>query len=191
MDIVAGARSLDAPGWRLELPLPRMKSLNELRVALISDHSVMPVDQEIAERVTMVEEVLAKLGAKVSNTARPDFVGPEGHDTYLKLLRAIVGGPEDSLDHKVWMGLDNKRTYYRQGWKAFFQEWDLLVCPIMPTTAFLHDHGAPPTRTIVVNGESQPYWNQVFWAGLATLSYLPSTVFPTGLSGEGLPIGLQ
>lgn len=27
--------------------------------------------------------------------------------------------------------------------------------------------------------------------GIATLSYLPSTVFPTGLSKEGLPIGLQ
>ena len=30
-----------------------------------------------------------------------------------------------------------------------------------------------------------------FWSGLATASYLPSTVFPTGLSEGGLPIGLQ
>ena len=32
---------------------------------------------------------------------------------------------------------------------------------------------------------------RTFWAGIATLSYLPSTVFPTGLSMDGLPIGLQ
>ena len=31
----------------------------------------------------------------------------------------------------------------------------------------------------------------LFWAGLMTVSYLPSTVFPTGPSLAGLPIGLQ
>jgi len=44
---------------------------------------------------------------------------------------------------------------------------------------------------LTVNGEPYPYFSQVFWAGIATLSYLPSTVFPTGLSKDGLPIGLQ
>ena len=29
------------------------------------------------------------------------------------------------------------------------------------------------------------------WAGMIVNAYLPSTVFPTGLSVEGLPIGLQ
>lgn len=32
---------------------------------------------------------------------------------------------------------------------------------------------------------------QVFWAALATCSYLPGTVIPTGASAEGLPIGVQ
>ena len=32
---------------------------------------------------------------------------------------------------------------------------------------------------------------QAFWSGLVTAPYLPSTVFPTGLSRRGLPIGLQ
>ena len=31
----------------------------------------------------------------------------------------------------------------------------------------------------------------VFWAGLIVASYLPSTVFPSGLGQEGLPIGVQ
>ena len=42
-----------------------------------------------------------------------------------------------------------------------------------------------------VDSEDQPYFQQLFWAGLITASYLPSTVFPTGPSKEGLPIGLQ
>ena len=45
--------------------------------------------------------------------------------------------------------------------------------------------------TVPVNGEPQPYFQQAFWSGLVTAPYLPSTVFPTGLSRQGLPIGLQ
>ena len=37
----------------------------------------------------------------------------------------------------------------------------------------------------------QPYFKQLFWAGFVIASYLPSTVFPTGLSQAALPIGLQ
>ena len=47
------------------------------------------------------------------------------------------------------------------------------------------------SRRLKVDSEDQPYFQQLFWAGLITASYLPSTVFPTGPSLEGLPIGLQ
>ena len=43
----------------------------------------------------------------------------------------------------------------------------------------------------MVDNEEQDYFKQVFWAGIATVAHLPSTVFPTGLSKAGLPIGLQ
>ncbi len=52
LDIVAGPDVLTAPGWRLDLPAPRMTSLDGLRVALIPDHDASPVDREVAERVT-------------------------------------------------------------------------------------------------------------------------------------------
>ncbi len=48
-----------------------------------------------------------------------------------------------------------------------------------------------PVRTLTVDGEVQPYFQQLFWAGLITGPYLPSTVFPAGLSSTGLPIGVQ
>ena len=40
-------------------------------------------------------------------------------------------------------------------------------------------------------GTQRDYFEQLFWSGLVTNAYLPSTVFPTGLSQEGLPIGIQ
>ena len=43
----------------------------------------------------------------------------------------------------------------------------------------------------MVDNQEIPYGRQVFWAGIIILAQLPSTVFPTGPSKEGLPIGLQ
>jgi amidase len=168
-----------------------MKSLGVLRVAIWPDHGLMPVDREIADRVAMVGDVVAKKGATTSDTARPEFVNGDGFGVYRKMLMSMVGGPDDDVQHREYLGLNNQRTYYRLGWQEFFENWDVLVCPIMPTTAFPHDHSPLLARTILVNGEPHNYLNQVFWAGIATLSYLPSTVFPTGLSKDGLPIGLQ
>ncbi|MYJ73676.1 MAG: hypothetical protein F4089_00680 [Gammaproteobacteria bacterium] len=42
-----------------------------------------------------------------------------------------------------------------------------------------------------VDNESQDYFQQVFWSRIVTVAHMPSTVFPTGLSCYGLPIGLQ
>ena len=192
LNIVAGPDHLNTPGWRLELPAPRMRTLSEMKVALLPDHGAAPVEREVADRVHELGRVLARLGARVSDTARPDFVSTEGHEAYSRLLLSITGTqPEDNIDHQTWMGLDNLRTRYRMGWQSFFREWDLVICPVTSTAAFKHDHGQYGSRTLEVNGETVSYFQQLFWAGIATVSYLPSTVFPTGLSREGLPIGLQ
>ena len=36
-----------------------------------------------------------------------------------------------------------------------------------------------------------PYAEQLFFAGLSSLSYLPATAAPVGLTKDGLPAGLQ
>ena len=41
------------------------------------------------------------------------------------------------------------------------------------------------------DNKEQPYFQQIFWAGMIVNAHLPSTVFPTGPYNEGLPIGLQ
>ena len=33
-----------------------------------------------------------------------------------------------------------KRQGYKESWAEFFEEWDVLLCPVMPTAAFEHDH---------------------------------------------------
>ena len=94
-------------------------------------------------------------------------------------------------EHGEWLLYSNHRYELREAWQAFFEDWDILLCPQMATDAFAHDHGEYFGRHLIVDNESQDYFQQVFWSGLVTVAHLPSTVFPTGLSKGGLPIGLQ
>ncbi|REJ85575.1 MAG: amidase [Acidobacteria bacterium] len=191
MEILAGPDVLEAPGWKLELPPPRATSLADLRVALWPDDPLAPVSEQIAGRIREVGERLAAAGATVSDTARPAFPTSLSHQTYLPLLDGMMAGPEGELKYFDWMGLHGRRGFLREQWRQFFEQWDVVLCPISTTTAFPQDEEGGFERTLRVDGDERPYFEQVFWAGLATVAYLPATVFPTGLSEDGLPIGVQ
>ena len=220
MDVLAGAEPLDRPGWQLNLPKPRKRSLGDFKVAIWPNDELAPVEEEVADRAIRIGETLAKLGATVSDRARPDFDPKRGHVTYTNLLNSIMtAGVSDEvfdamkaaaeqtdpndfsdgsvqarsavLSHRDWLRSNNHRERLRYAWREFFDEWDILICPQMATPAFPHDHSEMGSRRLKVDSEDQPYFQQLFWAGLVTASYLPSTVFPTGPSLEGLPIGLQ
>ena len=187
-----------------------------MRVAVWPTDEVSPVDQVIVDRIQNVADDLARLGAQVSDTARPEFSPLEAHYTYANLLLSFVQSnlPDEEferakahaasfaaddtspeamearasvLNHRGWLRNDG----IRHQWQAFFENWDVLLCPISVTTAFPHDTRPLPERTITVNGAPRPYFEQLFWAGIATMPYLPSTVFPAGPAPDGLPIGLQ
>jgi amidase len=178
------------------------------------------VAREIADRVQMVGDTLAKLGATVSDAARPDMDHEANLATYHGLLWGVMAAgmteeekqanreaarqlsPDDKSleailtresvqEHSSWLRRSNQRHHIRRAWNAFFESWDILICPQMATAAFPHDHGEYLHRQITVDNEIQDYFQQIFWAGTITVGHLPSTVFPTGPSSEGLPIGLQ
>jgi amidase len=220
MKIIAGPMPLQQPGWQLSLPAPRANRLGDLRVAIWANDDAAPVDDEIAQRALDIGTRLEKLGATVSMAARPDIDLQAAQISYLYLMQAVnnAGAPEPvyrqnleiaksfaaddmSMDalfaraavqsHHEWSGHRATQTAARFAWKAFFEDWDVLICPISTTTAFKHDHAPFGERTLLVNGKPRPYFEGSFWAGLISLPGLPSTVFPTGLSHAGLPIGLQ
>lgn len=189
--VIAGADILQAPGWKLDLPEPRTTDIGRLRVALWPDDPQVSVDTEIADRVVSIGQTLAALGAQVSDTARPDFASSDANRIYRELLDPLMLGPAHEGGFQQWLAAHGERGIIRQKWQAFFEEWDVVLCPISATAAFPHDDSPMIGRRLTVNGESVSFFQQIFWAGLATMPLLPSTVFPTGLSRAGLPIGLQ
>ncbi|MEM7016689.1 MAG: amidase [Pseudomonadota bacterium] len=219
MDIVAGPDQYTSSGWQLNLPRPSKRELSEFKVAILPTHPLAPVSADMAERVEKIGHHLAQLGADVSTDALPNIDFEDSIETYNGLLWAIMaaGLGEDEkaqnrsmkaelegrtdiaaeiarysvMEHANWLILNNKRFAIRQAWKAFFSDWDILICPQVVTEAFPHDQGEYTNRTLTVDNEEQSYFQQIFWAGLITVAHLPSTVFPTGPSKNGLPMGLQ
>lgn len=186
--LILGPGRLDN-GMRVELREAK-RSLREYRIALWPTDENAPVEREIADRCQSLGDRLAALGAKVSDRARPAFCAAHAASVYRKLLSAATD-PACELAHRDWIVLDEERTRLRLAWCEFFREWDVVLCPIAASTAFEHLRGAYRGRKLRIDDVELPYFQQLFWAGLATCGYLPSTVFPTGLSQRGLPIGLQ
>ena len=220
MDLSAGASSHDVAGWQLNLPKPSKTHLKDFRVAIWTNDDMAPVSQEISDRVQSIGDLLSRLGATVSDSARPEIDIEESHDTYNSLLWGVMAaglsaeeqreyhtllGQLDPNDRSIaahmirdsvqshgnWSENNNKRFLIRQRWQRFFNDWDIVICPQTATTAFPQDEGGYLERKIIVDNIEQDYFQQVFWSGLVTVAHLPSTVFPTGLSQAGLPIGLQ
>jgi amidase len=87
---------------------------------------------------------------------------------------------------------NEKREKLRALMAEFFSDVDALLMPVAMVPAIPHDHSEPfPERVIQVNGASRPYTDLMAWMALATLTHLPATVVPVGLTASGLPVGMQ
>jgi amidase len=187
VELTAGPRAMDTQRVQLrEAPA----SLRGLRVAVWAEDARAPVQARITQRCHWLGEELSRRGAKISDSARPNFSSEHAGLIYRELLNAETD-PASPLPHRRWLHLHDQRTQLRMQWREFFQQWDLVICPVAATTAFPHNHGAYRGRKLLIDGMQLPYFQQLFWAGLATCSYLPSTVLPTGCVAEGLPLGVQ
>ncbi|MEM7251071.1 MAG: amidase [Pseudomonadota bacterium] len=221
MAALAGAEGEESVGWSLALPDTPYRQLSDFRVGVLLQSPVCAQDQEMTEALDAAIAALCANGLTVIDDARVGFDLAACQHIYLTLLRAATGtrvddatvsmhreqagqrSPDDrsyhayvdrgvSISHRDWWQLDNERAQMRSAWAAFFADVDLLLCPAAASAAFVHDQvGDRADRTITVNDRQEPTTDQLFWAGLSGVSYLPSTVAPIGLTRSGLPCGLQ
>jgi amidase len=218
--VMAGPDEIMARGYQLNLPTMDGRTLGDLKVAIWRDDELCPVSADVHSRIDQVAQACRSAGAAVDEEARPGFDSEHSHRTYQNLLHATMASRMPEADYeslkkyvasldpdddsqtartlraqvssfKDWGANNEQRQHLRWSWHEFFKEYDVLVTPIMPTSAFPHDHRDFGERTIMIDNTERPYFDQVFWAGLTGVSYLPSTVIPTSLDADGLPIGLQ
>ncbi|WP_181770859.1 amidase [Amycolatopsis pittospori] len=207
--------------YDLALPPARHERLRDFRVLVLDEHPLIPTGSAVRTGVNRVAAALVDGGARVERHSPllPDLT--EAATLYLQLLisgsvarfpldsyeelqarAAGLSADDQSLDsvrlramvfsHRDWLEANNRREVHRQGWRRFFAEFDAVVCPITPTPAFPHDHDPNPLeRHIDIDGVEYPYFDQLVWAGLATMPGLPATAVPADRSPEGLPVGVQ
>lgn len=221
LDLTAGADPALAGGWRLDLPGPGFRAAGGLRVALWLDEPCAEVDASVKAVLTKVAEQLADAGADVDPRARPDFDPWDCMLCYLGLLHAALAArqPADAyaamvqrvaeldpaedgptaftlraqtMSHRDWLAANTTRARLRRAWHRFFQDHDVLLCPVASVPAFPHDESpAMGARTLRINDRDVRYFDQLFWAGFTGGCYLPGTVVPGGLTPRGLPVGVQ
>jgi amidase len=185
----------------------RRPSVKGLRIAWSADLGVTPVDAEVARVCAEATRVFRRLGATVVE-AHPDLEGlldvvqvsrglgmVARHAERLTKWRDVM---QDNLVRNIEQGLtltatdaaraETTRTRMWERAQAFFQAYDLVVCPTVAVEPFPVETMYPTT----INGV--PMSNYIQWVLLTyafTILGVPAISVPCGFSKNGLPVGLQ
>jgi len=220
LDVVAGPLPENAAGWRLVLDDgPDLGDISALRVATVfhDGADVMPLASDLRAGLEAYASRLADAGARVDAVSLPVPLA-EGLHAWQELVLPIIGLglPEDAfasfaeLDavpgddpmlvagralagrYRTWARANARRQHQRAAWAACFEHYDVVLAPVMPTAAFPHDVERPMVeRFIDVDGTPVSHLIAVAWCGAIGSVLLPVVTLPTGLTPDGLPVGVQ
>jgi amidase len=217
--VLAAPAPAEAVAWRLELPPPRRSRLREYRMGCWLDDPALPVDRAVLEVLEAAVSGLRQAGAAVE-AARPAVDAMAGQRLWERLVWPVFSVGMSAEDWRWARGLESEpsegesrhrrwgRTSAvrhrdrllaseeglraRSAWAEFFRDHDVLLCPVVQVAAPPHDNLRDgDDRTLIVNGEPRPYWDCVYWCGMFGAAGLPAAAVPVGLTGDGLPIGIQ
>jgi amidase len=218
LDVVAGPDIGEDAAWQLRIPPARSDRLRDYRVAVLPRLDWLPVDAEIMAALDNLAVRLGRSGLTVKE-ASPEYLGDlrQHYQLYNALLSATLFARQSDSERKQLAarlrafgdpflsafasGLEASvadyirwqrwREDYREAFRRFFRDWDILLTPVTIVPAFPHLSVEWMEGRLDVSGEPVPYARLGFHASIATLSGHPATAFPFGLTKAGLPIGLQ
>jgi amidase len=210
LDAMVGEDARDA----VSLPAPGASFLaaarsgwRPLRVAYSPDLGITPVDPEVAAITRAAAHRLAEAGVIVEE-AHPDF--SEAHDTFQTLRalgfaisrKGLLETHRDKLKPEVIWNIEKglkltaddiiraeiqRATMIKRAF-AFFETYDLLLCPATIVPAF------PVEQRYLESCNGVAFDNYVGWLAIVyaiTLVGSPSISIPAGFTKSGLPVGLQ
>jgi amidase len=219
LDVIAGPVPEDAAGWRLVLDEgPPVEGLGSLRVATVFDDGgdVVPLGRHVRSHLDAFVTRITGEGARVDPVDLPVPLA-DGFRSWQDLVLPIIGMglPDDAFDafaaldapgddpglawvraltsrYRTWALANGRRQRQRAAWASLFERYDVVLAPVMPTAAFPHDIDRPITeRTVDVDGVAVSHLAAMAWCGAIGSVLLPVVTLPTGLTVQGLPVGIQ
>ena len=203
LPLLCGPDDQDPGTQPVPLGDPAHVDLQALRVACFTDNGIFPCHPDCAAAVEEGAEALRRLGLTVTQ-ARPAGLetsvellfslfqadGGVRLRTYLarigtrhlstglaRMLDAMEANALSSADLMTALGrIDTLRT----GLLAFFQRYDLLLCPPAALPAPMHGTLIGPDGPAILS-----------YAMLANLGQLPAISIPWLINAQHLPVGLQ
>jgi Asp-tRNA(Asn)/Glu-tRNA(Gln) amidotransferase A subunit family amidase len=213
LQVMAGTHSADP----LSYPAPRHEylaaalgdaGLSGLRVAWSVDMGIAPVEPDVRAAFLRAVETFAETGCDLVE-AHPQADHPvsiwntiatvEGYASEGPLLERFESlmAPDtveivragEAVSGREYMDAQLERLAYTRVWLEFFDEFDLLLTPMMQMTAFPVGVAAP---TQIDGRPVDPFFDD--WCHLcypANLTGQPAISLPNGLGDDGLPVAIQ
>jgi len=198
LDVLGPPHGDARSAWTWRMPAPRHTRLRDFRVGYIIEDPIAPISSEVRKPYERLVSALMKTGATLKQ-GWPGGINPQAAaETYGYLLMSfatadLTGHRHSTFDHARWLRETQSRLAFRRRWQQYFDNFDVFLLPASFSAAFPHDHSEPIDKRIVKTADGpRPYvQNASYWISMASLSGLPSTVAPIGLTDDGLPVGVQ
>ena len=179
---IRGMRIAWSPTLGYAEPMREVVELCEQAVRTLED---LGCDVELVERVMehdpidmWMSEFYASIGTRLNPvlTEQPELLDPAVAD--------VLAGALDQTVGEYWTQVFN-RYRFRDEMRRFMEGYDVLATPVLPVPAFDVGLNVPP-QTSQANIVSWVRYTYPF-----NLTGQPGASLPVGLTGDGLPVGLQ
>jgi len=218
LEVLGGPDEEDAPAYRWSLPPARGTRLADYRIGFVLDDPACRVSSDVGDVLARTIEALRRAGVKLEEGWPKGVVPAQQYDTYLYLLNSVFAFNlrDDQVEEmrkraenqdgsyaakqalawtapfKHFSAAAGRRNAASAVWQEYFRAHDAFLLPTAFVAAFPHDHSPRMFERRLATPEGpRQYLDLLFWISFATLTGLPATTAPIGLTRDGLPVGIQ
>jgi aspartyl-tRNA(Asn)/glutamyl-tRNA(Gln) amidotransferase subunit A len=179
-----------------------------LRVGWLVEPGFGPIDREVAATVEAAAEALKGIGHSVESVRIPALERDFALDVFSRLHvlemkpaveEATAGRSDEEISYmgryllslpdtpmKEYIDAEQAAERLKDGYAAYFQKYDVLLTPVLPTPSFKHRQ-----EELEINGQTVGAMGIMSATSHLSVTGLPGVSLRFGTSKEGMPIGVQ